>query len=175
MVYGRTLIWHDWALNDSTQNYYYDLGLEPNRVHNSLLPLQVLITNQSQGPTTCNAMIRRHIVDQVGGTELQFRGLFEDQVLFAKVMLNYPIYVSDLSWAKYRQHDQSLCARTNIFRTHWAELRYLRWLRRYLKARRRDARTEQLIASRQQWLYLQLVKAGVTRVQGSIGPWRLFR
>ena len=36
--------------------------------------------------------------------------MFEDQVFFAKLLLRFPVFVSDRCWAKYRQHDRSSSA-----------------------------------------------------------------
>src|SRR5262249_49417323 len=89
MVYGRTLIW--FASNEQgqreSQDFYYDLGLEADRLHYPSGPFLVLVANNSQTPTTCNALLRRSVIEALGGFEDEFREMFEDQVFFAKIML----------------------------------------------------------------------------------------
>lgn len=134
MVYGRTLIWHEWDANAKTRDYCHDLGVEPDRLYPpaSLLPL--LIHNKAQTPTSINAIMRRALVDRVGGFEEAFRGMFEDQVFFAKTHLVSYCHVDDRIWAKYRQHDASCTAQSaGRWRDLRARARFLLWLGRYLR------------------------------------------
>jgi len=57
-------------------------------------------------------LVRRSAFDAVGGFELRFRGLFEDQAFRAKICLRYPIYITSRGGYRYRQHDDSCCAQT---------------------------------------------------------------
>lgn len=104
MVYGRTQIWHSWG-DASAKDHFYALGVAANTVHDQPTLLATLLENRFQSPTTCNAMISRVAFDQLGGFEDRFRGMYEDQVFFAKLYLKFPTYVSDRYWARYRQHD----------------------------------------------------------------------
>jgi hypothetical protein len=76
-------------------------------------------------------------VRQVGGFEDDFRRLYEDQVFYAKLFVNTPVLVVDRCWDLYRQHPASTCA-TDTARTPDARLRYLIWLREYLRKRHVD-------------------------------------
>lgn len=129
MVYGRTLIWHSWDPDAEVDDHFFDLGVPPDRVHLPPRLFRNLVRNEHQTPTTCNALLRRSAVDAVGGFEPTFEGMFEDQVFFAKVLLRFPVYVSDRCWAKYRQHTASNSARSAAGTTYEHHLRYLRWLR----------------------------------------------
>jgi glycosyltransferase involved in cell wall biosynthesis len=137
MVYGRTLIWHEYGGEAcrGARDFYYDLGLEPERLHLPPGPFLILVANKSQTPTTCNALMRRGIVITFGGFNDSFRGMFEDQVFFAKIMLENPVYVSTKTWAKYRQHPNSTSARISGSAVHLSRLAFLRWLRSYAKSR----------------------------------------
>ncbi len=119
LIYGRTLIWHSWDRNSDLTDFYYDLGVEPNRIHDPPTLFRILLANKCQTPTTCNALIRRRLFAQVGGFEPNFRGLYEDQVFFAKALIRAPAFVADQTWAKYRQHAQSCSSMA----TREAELR----------------------------------------------------
>jgi glycosyltransferase involved in cell wall biosynthesis len=110
MVYGRTLIWSSWRTGSDADDSFYGLGVEPDRVHHPPVLFRNLVRNEHQTPTTCNALLRRSAIDSVGGFDASFRGMFEDQVFFAKVLRRFPVYVSSACWAKYRQHDRSCSA-----------------------------------------------------------------
>ena len=137
MIYGRTLIWLDWTKGSGcgSRDFYYDLGLATERLHPPPTPFLVMMENRSQTPTTCNALMRRSVVDALGGFESTFRGMFEDQVLFAKIMLEKSVYVSGNTWAKYRQHRTSASARIGSTTVHWARVAYLNWLASYMRAK----------------------------------------
>jgi len=131
LVYGRTLIWNEWDPNSGRKDYFYSLGVEPDALHEPPRLFFQLLENVHQTPTTCNAMMRRSAMLEVGGFDPSFRDMFEDQIFFAKFLLAYPAYVSGECWAKYRQHNSAASSQSGgkVRRTH---LRYLRALERYL-------------------------------------------
>lgn len=136
MVYGRTLIWKEWNSTSRERDRFYDLGVAANAEYDPPHLFFQLLENVHQTPTTCNAMMRRSIVKPIGGFDPRFRGMFEDQVFFAKLLLDYPAYVSGEFWAKYRQHESSVSTLTNAgAEVRRAHLRYLRALRRHLAER----------------------------------------
>jgi hypothetical protein len=53
-------------------------------------------------------LVRRAVLEEVDGSEGSFRGLCEDQVVFAKVSLAAPVFIS--SERCYRQHPDSCCS-----------------------------------------------------------------
>jgi glycosyltransferase involved in cell wall biosynthesis len=131
MVYGRTLIWHEWSGSPGEKDFYYGLGVAANALYSPPRMFFQLIDNVHQSPTTCNAMIRRDAAMDVGGFDASFRDMFEDQVFFAKLLLLYPVFVSDRCWAKYRQHDASASSRVDPAELQSSHLRYLRALRTF--------------------------------------------
>lgn len=134
LVYGRTLIWHTWHGVPSVRDFFYDLGVEPDRMYRPPRLFELLLENQAQSPTTCNALIRRSLFEQVGVFEEVFGGMFEDQVFFAKALLKSPAYVDGRIWARYRQHPASCSARSATAGDDVkARRRFLRWLHAYLK------------------------------------------
>jgi glycosyltransferase involved in cell wall biosynthesis len=138
MLYGRTLIWHGWTGKPEDQNrdFSYELGVPPDTLVDPPALVHVMLDNSFQTPTTCNALVRRSVIEDVGGFQEDFRGMFEDQAFFTKVCLAHRVYVSSACWALYRQHPDSCCAiaeRTG--RAHGARLPFLRWMESYLRAR----------------------------------------
>ena len=135
LVYGRTLIWHGRQATPTAADFHYALGVEPDRLYEPPVLFNVLMRNRAQTPTTCNAMMRRTLVERVGGFVDAFRGMFEDQVFFAKALLAAPAYVDHRTWAKYRQHDASCSGRAPALAHELrARLRFLSWLRGYVAA-----------------------------------------
>jgi glycosyltransferase involved in cell wall biosynthesis len=136
MVYGRTLIWHGWTglAADVHRDHLEELGVPPDTVVHPPALFCLLLANQNQPPTTCNAIMRRELVESLGGFENHFRGMYEDQVFFAKVLLHTPTYVADATWAKYRQHPASTGHRSTTTRVYYATRRpFLAWLRGYVE------------------------------------------
>jgi glycosyltransferase involved in cell wall biosynthesis len=126
MVYGRTQMWHSWDASAARSDYFYDLGVEPDRLYAPLRLLPQLLENRVQSPTTCNALIRRDAYEEAGGFEETFSGLYEDQVFFAKLYVNSATYVSSRYWARYRRH------KTNERRRRFSYARYYRERRAFL-------------------------------------------
>jgi glycosyltransferase involved in cell wall biosynthesis len=127
LVYGKTQIWHNWtAQPGGDKDFFYDLGVEPNRIYEPPEMLANLVENKFQTPTTCNAMILKKAYDKLGGFEESFTGMYEDQIFFSKLYLNWPVYVSDSYWARYRQHAEK--AKRNFSR-----VRYLKERRQFIR------------------------------------------
>jgi glycosyltransferase involved in cell wall biosynthesis len=165
LVYGRTLIWHSWRSGSQTPDFYYPLGVQPGRLYRPPRLFQLLLENKAQTPTTCNALVRRALFDRVGGFEETFRGMFEDQVFFAKALLHAPAYVDDRTWALYRQHERS---HTAVSGSGGGDLRarlvFLRWLRDYLRREKMtDARVELAVRRELLRLRARLAKRALKR------------
>ncbi len=156
MVYGRSLIWHEWEAGAATRDYHFPLGVEPGRAYppGSLLPM--LIRNKVQTPTPIASMMRRSLVERVDGFEDEFRGMFEDQVFFAKTHLVSHCHVDDRSWAKYRQHGNSCTAQSaGHMQDIRARARFLRWLNRYL---RRHTVRDAAIRAALTWAWIEVAE-----------------
>ncbi len=133
MAYGRALIWQSWRPGPQPKDFFYDLGVTPDRIYHPPHLFFIQLPNVYQTPTTGGSLIRRSLIDRIGGFEPQFRGMFEDQVFHAKVMLSAPVFVSDKLCLNYRQHPGSTTAiSASMGRDERAHLRYLLWLASYL-------------------------------------------
>src|SRR5215469_3745677 len=133
MTYGRALIWSSWTDETSPRDHMLPLGVPAEIL---ILPpnlLPQLLRNKVQSPMTSNAMLRRALLERIGGFEEAFKGMYEDQVFFSKVELHTAVYVSGSCLVKYRQHATScsaLSARAGGFRSErWP---FLQWLSCYL-------------------------------------------
>lgn len=168
MIYGRTLIWHDWDAAATPHDYHYPLGVEPGKAYPPASLLPMLIRNKAQTPTTINAIMRRTLVERVDGFEGEFRGMFEDQAFFAKTHLVSHCWVDDRFWAKYRQHGDSCTAQVSgHLQDIRARARFLRWLHRYLRRHKvKDAAVRGALT----WAWIevadQLARLAVNRLLG---------
>lgn len=137
MIYGRAWIWHRWEQGAEVDDYCHDLGVKPGALYppGSLLPL--LIQNKAQTPMVSNAIMRRTLTERVEGFDARFRGMFEDQVFFAKAHLVSHCYVDDRCWLFYRQHGASCTAQSaGRVRDLVARHQFLRWLSGYIRGQR---------------------------------------
>jgi glycosyltransferase involved in cell wall biosynthesis len=135
MVYGPAQWWYSWTGDpeDLRRDYIHELGVSPN----TLLQPPELVTRflkmEGISPCTCSVLVRRAVVEEVGGFEEGFRDLYEDQAFFAKLCLREAVYVSAECLARYRQHPGSNYAITqNSGRYDLARPAFLDWLAAYL-------------------------------------------
>ncbi|QHG15289.1 glycosyltransferase [Nostoc sp. ATCC 53789] len=153
MVYGNTQYWYSWTGNpEDTQKEFCDKVAEVTKKPNTLFKPPTLLTIflQKSGavPCTCSLMVKREILEAIAGFEESFRGLYEDQVFYAKVCLKAPVFVTNECWAKYRQHPNSCCSSThNTKHEYEGRLFFLKWLEKYL--------TEQGAKDTEVWQALQ--------------------
>jgi GT2 family glycosyltransferase len=108
MVYGPTLWW--WPAGERPA------WLEPMQAWAGRLYappelfVRVLVEQAADVPCTCAVTMRRAAVAAVGGFEEAF-SLYEDQTLWAKLMLRWPVHVHAAATSRYRQHAGSTSAR----------------------------------------------------------------
>jgi hypothetical protein len=135
MVYGATQYWHSWTGNpeDPRRDYTPELGVQPNTLVEPPMLLTLFLRGEAAVPSPCDIMVRREVIEGVGGFEEAFRSLYEDQAFYAKVCLKAPVFVSDQCWDRYRQHPDSACSvasRAGLNEAAW--LTFLSWLEAYL-------------------------------------------
>jgi glycosyltransferase involved in cell wall biosynthesis len=136
MVYGAKQHWYSWTGDpqDAQRDFVASHGtradflFEPPALLSLLYPLGI-----ASVPHTSSLLLRRKVVERLGGYEERFRGIHEDQAFLVKVHLKVPVYVSSACWTRYRQHPASCFAithRTGEARSAWLSL--LDWLQEYL-------------------------------------------
>lgn len=140
MVYGNAVYWYSWTGEpaDLARDFMPSLG---EQLDTLIAPPQLLdLFLQKLGvPCPCTVMVRREVIARRGGFEEAFRGIFqlyEDQVFYAKVCFQEPVFVASACWAKYRIHPDSCVATVNAAgKEHEVRHFYLDWLEGYLAAR----------------------------------------
>ncbi|MDQ3623286.1 MAG: glycosyltransferase family 2 protein [Verrucomicrobiota bacterium] len=139
IVYGPTQYWYSWGGNHGgTRDCLPELGVPPNTLVEPPKLISRFLRGEAHIPNICGFLVRRSVVERVGGSEESFRGMYEDQVFCFKVCLVTAAFVEAGSWDRYRQHPQSCCQvaiNRGEFRPgklHSTELDFLKWLNRYL-------------------------------------------
>ena len=152
MVYGASEHWFSWTgrTKDRGRDCRRRLGVQPDTLIRPPTLIARFLTLEAQTPGTCAMLLRREVVEAVGGFEAQFRGMFEDQVFISKVCLEAPVFVESGSWDRYRMHPQSFVARTRARGEDYkggsgpSHLIFLEWLENHLDERQvedRDVRS----------------------------------
>jgi len=135
MIYGRTEYWHSWTgkHEDQGRDSIPSHGIPVDTPVTPPSLLTAFLRGTTFVPCICSVLVRRSLLERLGGFEESFPGLYDDQVLYAKVCLNAPVFVSDECLERYRQHTGSQCALAEHTDTHtiWRQ-RYLHWLSRYV-------------------------------------------
>jgi hypothetical protein len=153
MVLGSTQYWYGWTgkFEDTTRDFIDSVehyGGMPNTVVKSAMWPNVYLLAGGRAPCICSVLMRREILQSVGGFEEEFRGQYEDQVLFIKVGFQSPVLVVDECWSKYRQHQDSSYAIAGVTgQLNSARLYFLNWLADY--SFRQEARSTEV------WEFIQ--------------------
>lgn len=137
MIYGPTRWWYP---GEEHRDWMENMRAQANKLHHPpRLLIDVLLLQKGEVPCTCAVLIRRSAVAAVGGFHEDF-ALYEDQTLWAKLFLHYPVFVSDKTRSIYRQHPSSVSAaaarsgKYDRFTPHSARAAFLAWVSQSLPA-----------------------------------------
>jgi glycosyltransferase involved in cell wall biosynthesis len=135
MLYGTTKYWYSWTnrAEDCERDFVPELRVRKNSLFYPPELFLLLLDGKAEVPCTCSILVRREIIQKVGGFEESFRGMYEDQAFYAKMCLYAPVLATDDCLAWYRQHPDSSTGVVHrsrqILKTRE---RYLNWLEGYL-------------------------------------------
>jgi glycosyltransferase involved in cell wall biosynthesis len=133
LVCGPVEWWYSWTetRDDRSRDFTAGLSVDADRLIRP--PALLLALLRKETPTTTASLVRREAVLRAGGFEERFRGLYEDQALFAKICVREAAYVTSRCSYRWRKHPASSCADA-VDRGHYrsARLEFLTWLERYL-------------------------------------------
>ncbi|HET9531811.1 MAG TPA: glycosyltransferase, partial [Blastocatellia bacterium] len=139
MACGAAEYWHSWTGNeqDNQRDHVPELGIqadtlfEPPSLTTLLYPL-----GKGTAPCPSDLMMRRSMVERIGGFEEGYRGkyqLYEDQAFLAKVYLNEAVFMSSECLVKYRIHpDSCVSTVTESGQYHFVRQFFLNWFEEYL-------------------------------------------
>ncbi|CAN5819610.1 hypothetical protein BH23GEM7_BH23GEM7_03570 [soil metagenome] len=139
-LYSNTLFWYSWSGNgNGSADYLPRLGVPPYTLLTPPALLTRILEGRAAVPCTCALLMRRSVVEQIGGFEESFRIVFTDQAFYTKLFLAAPVFVTDGYWDKYRRHEDSSCSVVEeAGMLEQKRLAYLRWFAGYLTERKMD-------------------------------------
>ena len=138
MLCGPSIIWQSWngQSNGAVRDSVRHLGLESNRVFEPPTLLRHFLHDDNATPGTGSLLVRRDVINAVGGFCDEFHDLYDDQAFYAKIGVAAPILVTDKCSFKYRKHDDSMCSTAMREGRHLAaRLAFLEWVEGYLSER----------------------------------------
>ncbi len=183
LLFGQTLIWYSWDMRNHgiQSDHMKESGIEPGMTIAAPHFLTMLLRDEYLCPACGSIMIRRRLVEQVGGWEEEFRGQYEDMVLYVKLLVRTPVYVDGRVHSLYRQHESNSWVADRAaapWRPGWlapSRHRYLEWTARYIAQQRdvpddlREVLTNALLPYRNTLRFL-LSARGLRAARRSIRP-----
>jgi len=137
MAYGSTEFWWSWQAEPAKPDWIDWAGRKAWGGNTVIRPpelMTLLLEDRGAVPSPCSVVYRADALQAVGGFESEFRDLHEDQVVYAKLFLEWPVYATEDVLARYRQHDDQACARAQRAGTFAAsERRFFAWLATYVE------------------------------------------
>jgi glycosyltransferase involved in cell wall biosynthesis len=137
MVIGASKYWQSWSGESEEVDVVTPIGAEHDTV---VAPPQLMTRLYPLGEGACpppsDIMVRREVLEAVGGFEASFRGplmLYEDQAFLSKIYRSFPVYVASACWDLYRLRPDSIVATAHAGSGYWeVRLHFLTWLKRDL-------------------------------------------
>jgi glycosyltransferase involved in cell wall biosynthesis len=133
MVCGRAQWWYSWTgkADDIQRDLIQPLDTDLDTLVEP--PKLLILSLLDPFSSLCNILVRRAVVEAVGGYEDSFRGMYEDQVFRAKICLSSTAFVSSDCFYRYRQHPEACTARCTRAGTYYSTRQvYLNWVKEYL-------------------------------------------
>lgn len=135
-VYGATQSWYSWTglAEDRNRDVIPDLHVPTDVLYAAPDLLRLFLTRQAPVPCTCSMLVRRSAILDAGGFEDSFRYIHTDQVFYTKLFLRSAVFVSSGCWDRYRRRPDSCYGMVkSTGERAGARLKYLHWVRQYLR------------------------------------------
>jgi glycosyltransferase involved in cell wall biosynthesis len=155
MLYGTARYWYSWThrAEDRERDFVPELRVKQPTLFEPPALLTLLLNGKAEVPCTCSILVRREVMQTIGGFEESFRGMYEDQALYAKVCLSTQVLATGDCLAWYRQHSKShstvVIESGDLFSTQYT---FLKWLDIYCS--RKNIKNANLIQTIQRNLWL---------------------
>jgi glycosyltransferase involved in cell wall biosynthesis len=156
MIYGRSNYWYSWTGNseDRLRDRIQEHGIQADKLIRPPQLLELFLQGKALIPCPSSILVLTNLLKKIGGFEVAddeidisqavnklngktaitsiINNLYEDQIFYAKVCLEHPVFISNLCWDKYRQHPNSVCAVSKTDDSKIARMVYIEWLESYL-------------------------------------------
>lgn len=150
MVYGPAYIFHD-NTNERNKDRVQDTG----GVNEGLIyPPELFvkfIVDFNITPCPSSTLIRSQVLSEIGGCDESACDALEDQCLWAKITLRYPVYFHNEVLFNYRRHNAAFGVQT-LKRFSKYKLEFAKWLYGYLKTQEKTT-TNQVSSLAKEQLY----------------------
>jgi len=137
MVIEATEYWYDWQPTNKKNNIVRigvvnDHAYDPPQLMLDLYPL-----GRGTSPCTCAFLIKRDVLTKFNGFEEAFKGMYEDQVFFSKILMEERVFVSSSCNNRYRIRPDSMMRESYKNKAyHQIRKQYLLWFKGYLRQRK---------------------------------------
>jgi glycosyltransferase involved in cell wall biosynthesis len=141
MVYGHGEYWYSWTgkPSDAGRDRPTAVGVDTDTIVQPPAAAISFVRKEGHVPGDSAVLVRREALDEVGGFDPTFPDAGSDNVVWFKICLERPVYVSSDIWFRYRQHEASFVAQARQTVTERrVRLRYLHGLSEYLRDRGRE-------------------------------------
>lgn len=136
MAYGSTLWWFSWRGSEWNDRADFSDEVGKDIAERVILPPKLAFRFLLDGgtlPCLCSLIVRRDVLDLVGGFVDSFDGPYDDQVLLFKTCIDHPVHVTNDVLSRYRRHPDSIYFESEASgRSHADRLVFLTWLQQYL-------------------------------------------
>ncbi len=173
LIVGATKYWHpgearlDQVLLAGNTR---DQLVQPPQLFHEMYPM-----GTGTAPSMNTVLLRKDLVERIGGWEESFRTTYEDQAMLCKVYLLASVYISSELGDIYRQHDESIMKTELVgiryFRKRYIFLRWLeQWVRTNLPERTAELKlVQQAVQDPELWPFRDPVRYNVLRTLRKIG------
>ncbi len=137
MAYGSTEWWRSWE-DAELPDWCDRTGSKVSHPNSVIEPPALVTLFLSDGgavPCTCSVLFRTEAVRESGGFEQSIRNSYVDQVMYSKLFLQQPVFVTEAMLSRYRQHAGQTVARADEETEVAARARFLDWLSAYIQER----------------------------------------
>lgn len=135
LVVGASRYWWSWAEEEADgRDRVMPIGAASDRSHAPPeLALQLYPLGRGVSPCPSSWLLRRELIDRVGGWEEHIPPVYEDQGFLGKAYLVASVWVSSRCWDRYRRHPGQLVSVTDSDGYREARRTYLAWYEDHLR------------------------------------------
>lgn len=135
MVVGASRYWWSWDPDAPEEDRVRPIGARQDAVASPPeLTLRLYPLGDGVAPCPSSCLVRREVIEGLGGFEEHMPGLYDDQGFFAKAYLATPVYVSSRCWDRYRRHVDAVTLSSSVARYHEVRRYFLTWYGEHVRA-----------------------------------------